>query len=405
MRWFRQLEFRLLWPFYISQIIQSIFLLTAAYWTVYFLSLGYSLAQISLLPTAMLLTRLIFEIPTGFIADWKGRKQTVVASIFLGAVCTALIPFVGLHLKLLIALYALMGFGAALASGAGEAWVVDFIHWHAKPSAIPHYYATLHSFINVGFIAAPLFASAIIFLTGALHYLWWIEGAMFFGAGFILVLFGKEKKVEQERSNLTASMLWRRTITEFRECPTFALLSLVMFLLAVIFGVTTLAWQPFLITKGVPLAWFGILFAFTGILAITYPAIQKMASVQMGNRRLLQLISIIQMIAFGILSITPFVGVIILFFVLQNLDSIKIPIFQPWFQEHMPSVARSTFGSIMAMVGAVGEGVGYLIAGQLAGVVSINAVWLFTAGLSALTVFVLAQICRLDQKYVSGRLQ
>lgn len=390
MRWIKQLEFRLLWPFYISQIIQSIFLLTAAYWAVYFLSLGYSLAQISLLPTVMLLTTIIFEIPTGFLADLKGRKWTVVAGIFLGAVSIMLIPFVGLNFKFLMALYALMGVGVALASGASEAWVVDFLHWHAKPGVIPHYYAALHSFVNLGFIAAPLFASATIFLTGTLRYLWWIEGGMLFGTGLILAMFGREKRAGQAHSNLTVNVLWRRTITEFRGRPILALLAIVMFLLAIIFGAATLAWQPFLIAKGIPLVWFGILFAFTGVLAIVYPAVQRMVSAQIGSHRLLQLILMIQMVAFGLLLITPFVGVIILFFILQNLDSIKLPIFQPWLQEHVPSVARSTFGSAAVMVGAIGEGLGYLLAGQLAENASINAVWWLAAGLSALTVCALA---------------
>jgi len=72
------------------------------------------------------------------------------------------------------------------------------------------------------------------------------------------------------------------------------------------------------------------------------------------------------MIAFSLLVITPIVGVIILFFIIQNLDSIKIPIFQPWFQKHVLSVVRSITGSIIATVGVIGEGIGYVLVGQIA---------------------------------------
>lgn len=389
MRFIKQLEFKILWPFYINQIIQSIFMLTTVYWVVYFLNIGYSLAQISLLPIVMLLTSLILELPTGFFADIKGRKWSVITAIFFEAVAVAFIPFAGLRFEILIGLYVLMGTGVALASGASEAWVVDLLHWHAKPKAVPGYYAALHSLINIGFIVAPLLASAIFFLTGMLHYLWWIEGIMFFAAGLILLIFGKEKRMEHNHSKLTITSLYRKTMLQFRERSELLFMIVVMFLFAIVFGMTTLVWQPFLQTKGVPLAWFGVLFAFTGVFAIAYPLIQKPIFTKIGNRRLLQIISAIQMIAFGFLIITPFVGVIILFFIIQNLDSVKIPIFQPWFQKHVLSVVRSISGSIIAIVGAIGEGIGYVLAGQFAERIGFSMVWWSAAGLCMLIVVVL----------------
>lgn len=403
MRWIKQLEFGLLWPFYISQVAQSIFTLTVAYWVIYFLDIGYSLIHISLLPTIMLFTTLILELPTGFLADLKGRKWTVITAIFLEASVLTLIPFIGLRFEILIGLYVLMGIGAALLSGASEAWVVDFLHWHTKSSVIPYYYAGLHAFVNIGFIIAPLLASVIFLLTGALHYLWWIEGIMLFGAGLILAIFGKEKRVEQTRFSLTLKFLYRETVAHFRERPILILMAAVMFFFAMIFGITTLAWQPFLQAKGVPLTWFGGLFAFAGTLAIVYPSIQKSLLARIGNQRLLQFISIIQMIAFGILAIIPFVGVIILFFVLQNLDSIKIPIFQPWFQKNIPSVARSIFGSIIAMVGAIGEGIGYILAGQFMEKVGFSMVWWFVAGLCVVIIIILGIIHRARYNEISEK--
>lgn len=398
MSWIKQLEFKLLWPFYASYLIQSVFLLTTAYWVVYFLNIGYSLTQISLLPTIMLLTSLILELPTGFLADIKGRKRSVVTAIFLEASAIALIPFIGLRFEILIVLHILMGVGTALASGASEAWVVDFLHWHTKQKAIPSYYATLYSLINIGFIIAPILASAIFILTGALHYLWWIESIMIFGAGLILAVFGKEERAKQERSKLTITSLYQKTITQFRNHPILMLMAVVIFLFGIIFGVTTLTWQPFLQAKGIPLAWFGVLFAFSGILAIAYPIVQKTALTRIGSRRLLQFISIVQMIAFGVLITIPFVGIIILFFLLQNLDSIKIPIFQPWFQEHVPSALRSILGSVVAMAGAIGESVGYILAGQLAARFGFSVVWWSVAGLCAFTVIALMLTRRMNNK-------
>jgi predicted MFS family arabinose efflux permease len=135
--------------------------------------------------------------------------------------------------------------------------------------------------------------------------------------------------------------------------------------------------------------------------SIAYPLIQKGLLDRIGNRRLLQFISIIQMIAFGILAIIPFVGIIILFFVLQNLDSIKIPILQPWFQKNVPSVARSTFGSIIAIAGALGEGIGYILAGQFIENIGFNIIWWFIAGLCFLITIILGFIRRVHHNEIS----
>ncbi len=402
MRWIKQLEFKLLWPFYISRIIQSVFMLSNVYWVVYFLGIGYSLAQISLLPTIMLFTVLIFEFPTGLFADLKGRKWSVIISTFLLAVATVSIPFVGLHFEILVILYVLMGVGTALASGASDAWVVDLLNYHNKSNNIPHYYATLHSLINIGFIIAPLLASVIFVLAGKLNYLWWIEGVMFLVVGLILLVFGKEKRIKQEQLKSTAISLCRKTIAQFCNDRILVFMVIIIFLFGIIFGMSTLIWQPFLYAKGIPLAWFGMLFAFTGILAIMYPIIQKVALTKIGNRRLLQLILIIQMLAFGVLAILPFTGIIVIFFLLQNLDSIKIPIFQPWFQEHVPSAVRSTLGSVVAMAGSIGEGFGYILAGQFVERFNFNAVWWSIAGLCAVAAIVLALAQHINNKTLSN---
>lgn len=392
MIWMKQFEFRLLWPFYASQMMRAIFALTAAYWVVYFLSLGHSLAHVSLLPTVMLFSSLALQLPAGLLADLHGRKRMVVTALFCDAVVMALIPFFGNRFEFLLALYILMGVGTALASGTTEAWVVDVLHWHEKQDAIPKFFAILHSFINIGFIVAPLLASVIFFFTGAMHYLWWMEGVMLFAAGAVLAIFAREKRMGHDDSPTTAGRLWRATITEFRTRPMLALLALLLFIFAMIFGLTSLAWQPFLMAKGISLIWFGVLFGLTGLLAIVYPLIQTHVNARINSRRLLQSISFIQMLVFFLLAMTPVVGVIALFIIFQNLDSIKFPIFQPWLQKHMPSAVRSTIGSAMAVVGAVGEGVGYLVAGQLAQTISVNAVWWFAGCVSAIAIFVLIRM-------------
>lgn len=82
MKLFKQGELKLLWPFYMDAFISATLFFMPAFIIVYFRNLGFSLFQISLLTMMMSLSILLFEIPTGAIADIYGRKF----SVLLGAI-------------------------------------------------------------------------------------------------------------------------------------------------------------------------------------------------------------------------------------------------------------------------------------------------------------------------------
>jgi len=94
-------EWQLLWPFYLSKFLQSIFLLTVPYWVIYFNKLGLSFSQISILASAHLLGIIIFEIPTGALADVLGRMLSVLMGIFLSSLLLSAIPFTNNFIVLL----------------------------------------------------------------------------------------------------------------------------------------------------------------------------------------------------------------------------------------------------------------------------------------------------------------
>ena len=69
MKFFKQGELKLLWPFYLDALISPMLFFMPAFVVVYFRDLGLSLFQISILTMMMPLFMFLFEIPTGAIAD------------------------------------------------------------------------------------------------------------------------------------------------------------------------------------------------------------------------------------------------------------------------------------------------------------------------------------------------
>ncbi|WP_071460710.1 MFS transporter [Bacillus massilinigeriensis] len=102
-------------------IIQMVFTLNAIY---YVSQAGLNPLQLVLVGTIMELSILIFETPTGLVADYFGRKKSLVIGTFvLGAahLLEGIVP----DFWAIAAAAALWGIGWTFISGAEQAWVAD----------------------------------------------------------------------------------------------------------------------------------------------------------------------------------------------------------------------------------------------------------------------------------------
>src|SRR3989338_3354986 len=123
---FKQGKLEILKPCYLTDFLAYIFHFAPIFYVVYLSQLGFSLFHIGLLLAIIPLISLIFEIPTGAIADLYGRKFSVLLGYFLEGLSFLLLFFVNDFFSIL-AIFAFLGFAQTLSSGAKEAWVVDLI--------------------------------------------------------------------------------------------------------------------------------------------------------------------------------------------------------------------------------------------------------------------------------------
>ena len=90
---FKKDELKLLWPIYISILFGSILFLYPIFYVLYFREIGFSLTQIGFLASAFFIANILFEIPTGVIADLFGRKFSVITGYILAGIAMTLIMF------------------------------------------------------------------------------------------------------------------------------------------------------------------------------------------------------------------------------------------------------------------------------------------------------------------------
>ena len=109
MSFFKRDELRLLWPFYLDCLVVSIFFLYPVFYILYMRDIGLSLFQIGLLASFTALAGVLFEIPTGAIADILGRKFSVILELFLsGLTIISIFFFKDFHTLLFYSLYGVL---------------------------------------------------------------------------------------------------------------------------------------------------------------------------------------------------------------------------------------------------------------------------------------------------------
>jgi len=96
--------------------------------TLYLMATGLNIFQVMLVNTAFAVTQVIFEVPTGVVADTIGRRASYLISIALVTVSTVLYLLAAefaLGFAGFVVASSLLAFAWTFQSGAVEAWLVD----------------------------------------------------------------------------------------------------------------------------------------------------------------------------------------------------------------------------------------------------------------------------------------
>lgn len=266
-------ELKLLWPFYSEAIISHIFLLLPFFFIPYMLSLNFSLGQIGLLCSALSIAVILFELPTGAVADLFGRKFSVIlGNLLCGAVL--LIPVFTKNFYFLLLFMFAFGISQTFISGANEAWVVDLLKSRNKGSWIQGFYSKRSSLGNGGMLLAGLIGASLVKIFG-LFVLWPVTSFSFFTSAAILT-FGKEHFIKRKKSN---EIRFRDIYDKSKKSISYVFNHHILFLITlssmmVALGLSfsdNVLWYPLLVKLGFREYWFGYLGSLTFLFGVFVP--------------------------------------------------------------------------------------------------------------------------------------
>jgi MFS family permease len=366
MKIFQKDELKLLGIFYLEALVSSIFVFFPAFMIIYFVNIGLSFFQISLITTILLLFRFLFEIPTGAIADVFGRKFSVLLGLLIAGITFFFLLFFDSFYSLMI-IFAILGFAGTFESGARESWAVDLIKREKKNNLQQHYFIKLDSIASFGLVLSGLIGALVVKNFG-LSSIWFFAGIAclisFFLLGFEKEHFVKRKvKIKDSFKDLTKQS--KVSINYARHHKV-----LFLFLIATAFIVFanefngSLAWVPFLQNLGFPEHAFGYLWSAMGVMGIFAPFV-SLKFLKKGKERKFILTAILLTILF--LTLVIFVKSILFAFliILSQLffSGMSRPVERSYFHKFIKSKLRATVGSVESML----IGLVALIAMPLAG--------------------------------------
>src|SRR5580658_5321019 len=145
---------RNLWLFHLYRFLSTSYLFIPV---LYLQSRGLSFTQIGLLSTVYCVTVMVFEVPTGALADHFGRRLAMtMGSLLMAAGC--LVDYAGRSFPVFALGDGLLALGMTLASGADSAYLFDLLRDHRRE----HHYRRLEGSAS----AAKLVGTSLALMLG-----------------------------------------------------------------------------------------------------------------------------------------------------------------------------------------------------------------------------------------------
>ena len=319
--------------------------------TVYYIqTVGMNPLQLVLVGTAVEGTILLFEVPTGILADSYSRRLSIIIGMALVGLCYVIQGSVPIF-AIIIAAEIVRGIGETFMSGADSAWIVDEIGEARMGLAFLRggQVRRIGRFVGIGV------AMALSSITLTLPII--LGGALQIALSLVLLVvmpetgFHPTPHSHGEAPWRAMRRLAQEGISVVRGRPVVWMLVLV----GVVFGVFSegidrLGEAHFLNTFGLPawpdvsaVVWIGAIEAGGMILSIIAAQVLIHRGQLAGNRRLGPLLLansaglILAVIAFGL---APNFGVAVLaMWIVSVLRSIQYPITATWLNQHLPFAA------------------------------------------------------------------
>jgi len=376
-----------IWKLYLIRSFRW-FMLVMPIIVLFFQDNGLSMCQVFLLQSVFSIAVVIFEIPSGYLADIIGRKISIIAGCFLAvAGFTAYSLSYGFWGFLFAELF--LGLSGSFISGADSALIYDTL---VEIDQTCDYKKIEGRLISVG-----NFSEGIAGLAGGLLALvslrmpFYFETAITFIAipvAFTLVEPARHKLDNSEGNLKSILRIVKYSLHDHTEIKW-----LIMYSAMIGVSILTMVWfvQPYLKLVGLPLALFGVVWAGLQFSVGIFSFYAHRIELFVGRKRTLILLVLITVICYFLLSVFQSLWSIIFIVILYFVRGISYPVVKDYINQTITSDIRATVLSVTSMIRRLMFSIFGPLAGWIADLYSLRAalmlcgiIFLFWGGISLL---------------------
>jgi DHA3 family tetracycline resistance protein-like MFS transporter len=345
--------------------------------------------QLVLLGTVVEVAGLVFEVPTGVVADLYSRRLSVIIGVLAVGACfvvQGLLPF----LLPIVAAEVLRGVGATFTSGALEAWIADEIGEEAAAAAYLRYAQARQLGALAGTVAGVGLASVALSLPIV------VGGAAMLGLGVGLAFVMPERHFVPSRHHhlgglRSAVATFHGGLSHIRGRPLLGTLMALWLVLALSTEGLDRLWEAHLLANFAlptigglsPVLWFGainVTFMLLSVVANEVARRRVQLSDDAAVARALALISVLRIAGVALFGLATSFGLAILGYVTAEvLRRVSQPLFTGWVNRHLDPRVRATLLSMGGEVDAIGQLAGGPAIGLVGQLVSLRAAMVVAA--------------------------
>lgn len=342
-----------IYGFYLATLLQNALKVITPFYIIYFVALGFSFWQIALISSLRSIVGLIFEIPTGMIADIYGKKTSVILGYSLSALTLFLIPLTDNFLWIAV-VFCFNAFFETFFTGADNAWVSDRIEAE-NPDDMKSFFMRKMSLRNIGFIVAGLLWAWIVKYRGIEYLRYVYGGGLLLASGVLLFLPDGMKGYCWEEENILSKIFWhhlRDSRKYLAQHKTLWFLFAGIGLFLILDELTGLIWAPYLEELGFSIENLGYLSSLLWLLWAGVPLLLEKVLKKKKNSPLVlggSLVLFVGILIFAGLSSS--ITVLICLYIIYNfIDDIILPIDELLTNQLISAEKRATVLSMKSVV-------------------------------------------------------
>lgn len=355
-------------------VISGLFTLSASViWgvnTLFLLDAGLDIFEVFLVNAAFTAGMVVFEIPTGIVADTTGRRRSFLLSavtLVAGTLGYVWIAGTGGGLVAFVVASVVLGLGFSFYSGAIEAWLVDALHATGYEEQLDRVFARGSMVSGVAMLVGSVGGG----LLGSVDLAWpFVARAGLLAAVFVVGLATMHDVGFTPRTTSVSALptemnrVLQASLTYGWRSRSVRLLMVVSLVHGAFMMWGFYAWQPyFLELLGEDAVWVaGVVSALIALSTIAGNGLVEYFAGLCGKRTTLLLWSsaVLAVAAAGVGMVGSFWPAVVLLLVTTGAMGVGAPVQQAYLHEEIPSSERATVVSFSSLVGSVGG-----IGGQL----------------------------------------